>query len=200
MKRWMLISVLAAGMAGCRSDLDVQTSLWDQVKTLGDERTELKLQNERLERENEALTQQIKTLAAIDAEVRLAALSIPENIRIGRHSGLYGKTRDSRKDELVVHLEVRDAVQDAIKAPGAVRVELWRLSDPPAEARLGVWDISADELSRMWGKGLTAAYYRLTFPLDDVLANADKEFTLRVEFTDYLTGRELTDQRVITRQ
>lgn len=199
MKRWMLIAVLAAGMAGCRSDLDVQASLWEQIKTLSDERTELKLQNERLERENAALTQQVKTLAAIDADARLAGLSVPESVRIGRLTGFYEKTNNSPPDELVVYVEVRDAMQDMVKAPGAVHVELWRLSAPPAEARLGVWDVSADELSRMWGRGLTTAYYRLTFPLDSVLADGDKEFTLRVQFTDYLTGRVLTDQCVITR-
>ena len=199
MKRWMLIAALAAGMAGSRSHLDVQASLWEQIKTLSDERTELKLPNERLERENAALTQQVKTLAAIDADVRLAALSVPESVRIGRLTGFYEKTNNSPPDELVVYVEVRDAMQDTVKAPGAVRVELWRLSAPPAEARLGVWDVSASDLSRMWGRGLTTAYYRLTFPLDSVLADGDKEFTLRVQFTDYLTGRILTDQRVITR-
>lgn len=199
MKRWMLIAVLAAGMAGCRSDLDVQTSLWDQIKTLSEEKTELTLQNERLEQENETLTQQVQTLATIDADVRLAALSVPESIRIGRHTGFYDKTNNGTPDELVVYIEVRDAMQDTIKAPGQVRAELWRLSAPPAEARLGAWDISAADLSRTWGRGLTTAYYRLAFPLDGVLADGEKEFTLRVQFTDYQTGRVLTDQRVITR-
>ncbi len=196
MKRWMFILAMVGGMAGCRSD--VQTSLWEQIKTLSEEKTELSLEVERLQRENITLAEQISTLTALDKDVRKINLSVPEKIRIGRHSGLYNKTQGQAPDSLVVYVEPMDAAQDTVKAAGSVQVELWNLAAAPEKAKLAVWEVGADELNTLWGRGLLGAYYRLTFPLQGVLKGDEKELTLTVRFTDYLTGKILTDQKVIT--
>jgi hypothetical protein len=197
MKRWMLIGVLTIGAMGCRNEL--QTSLWQQVKTLSDEKTELTLQVEQLRQENTQLTEQVDTLTAIDTQTRASALAVPQTIRIGRHTGFYDKAKSGTPDTLVVYLEPLDAMQDVIKAAGSVEVELWNLGAQSSHPNLGNWQIKADELKGLWGRGLTGAYYRLTFPLDSLLKGEEKELTVRVRFTDYLTGKTLTDQRVITR-
>lgn len=190
---WIITLLLAA--AGCRNE--VQTSLWQQIKSLSEEKTELSLEVQRLERENAKLTDQVKTLAAMDRDERLDVLAVPESVRIGRHSGLYDKSGppDGTPDTLVVYLEPIDAEQDVIKAPGRVRVELWNLAaDADRQARLKQWDVTPGELRSLWGRGLLGAYYRLQLPLDGILTGDEKELTVRVRFTDYLTGRVLTDQ------
>jgi len=187
--------MLLLAAAGCRNE--VQTSLWQQIKSLSEEKTELSLEVQRLERENAKLTDQVKTLAAMDRDERLDVLAGPESVRIGRHSGLYDKSGapDGTPDTLVVYLEPIDADQDVIKAPGRVRVELWNLAaDADRQARLKRWDIPPEELRSLWGRGLLGAYYRLQLPLDGILTSNEKELTVRIRFTDYLTGRVLTDQ------
>jgi len=195
MKRWVFIVALAGGLAGCGNE--VQTSLWRQIKTLSEEKTDLTLEVERLRRENETLAQQVSTLAMIDKDVRKAGLSAPEQVRIGRHSGLYNKTQGQTPDSLVVYVEPMDAAQDTIKAAGRMQVELWNLAAVPEQAKLAVWQVEADDLKTLWGRGLLGAYYRLTFPLEGALKGDEKELTLTVRFTDYLSGKILTDQKVL---
>jgi hypothetical protein len=198
MKRWVLIVALAGALAGCGNE--VQTSLWQQIKTLSEEKTDLTLEVERLRREDETLAQQVSTLAMIDKDVRRAGLSAPEQVRIGRHSGLYNKTEGQTPDRLVVYVEPMDAAQDTIKAAGRVQVELWNLAAAPEEAKLAVWQVEADDLKTLWGRGLLGAYYRLMFPLEGILKGDEKDLTLTVRFTDYLTGKILTDQKVLMAQ
>jgi len=198
MKRWVLIVALAGGLAGCGNE--VQTSLWQQIKTLSEEKTDLTLEVERLRRENETLAQQVSTLAMIDKDVRKAGLSAPEQVRIGRHSGLYNKIEGQTPDSLVVYVEPMDAAQDTIKAAGRVQVELWNLAAVPERAKLAVWQVEADDLKTLWGRGLLGAYYRLMFPLEGILKGDEKDLTLTVRFTDYLSGKILTDQKVLMAQ
>lgn len=196
MKRWMLTAALLAWAAGCSSD--VQTSLWEQNKALSEQKTELTLEVERLRQENETLSGQVKTLTAVNKETRTAALVVPEMLVIGRHTGLYDKGTSGKPDSLVVYVEPRDAKQDTIKAAGNMQVELWNLAAAPEQAKLAAWEIGPEELKGLWGRGLLGAYYRLTFPLEGVLKGNEKDLTVKVEFTDYLTGKILTGQKVIT--
>ncbi len=195
MKRWLFIAAILAGAAGCSTD--VQTSLWEQNKALSKEKTALSLEVERLERENTTLSKQVETLTAITKEARTEALVVPETLVIGRHTGLYDKSNRGTADSLVVYVEPRDAKQDTIKAAGGVKVELWNLNAAPEQARLATWEVGPEELKGLWGRGLLGAYYRLTFPLEGVLKGNETELTVKVEFTDYLAGKTLTEQRVI---
>ena len=195
-QRWLFV-ILIAGAAGCRNE--TQTAQWEQIGSLRDERTELSLRVQRLEDENAALDERVKTLTGLDSAARLAGLVVPECIHIGRHSGIYDKTDDGTPDNLVVYLEPVDATQDVIKAAGAVQVELWDLAAVPEQAKRATWNIEAEALKTLWGRGLTGAYYRLIFPLDDLVHDDTRQWTLTVRFTDYLTGKVLTAQQVISR-
>lgn len=191
------MAAMMAMATGCRNQ--DHTSLWQQIRSLSEENSKLTVQVEQLKRDNVTLTEQVETLAAIEPDVRIAAMTVPESIRIARHTGFYDKTSDGKPDSLIVHLEPFDANQDAVKAAGRVEVELWNLAASSEQARLGLWQVNADELKGLWGRGLTGSYYRLTFPLEDILKGDEKELTVRVRFTDYVTGRILTDQRVVKR-
>lgn len=197
MKRWILIAAMMGALAGCQTSVD--ESLWSQIETLSEKKTELSLQVERLQQENETLTEQVQTLSAIDKDTRLAWLPAVQQIRIGRYSGLYNKEdQQQAPDSLIVYVEPIDAAQDTVKAAGSVQVELWNLTAVPEKAKLATWEVGAEELKSLWGRGLLGAYYRLTFPVQEVLKGDEKELTLAVRFTDYLNGKTLTAQKVIT--
>jgi len=194
MERWLWILAMVFAAAGCQRD--VETSLWQQNKQLSEEKTELKLAVERLQKENDALAEQVKTLAALDRDVRWAGLVVPVQIRLGRYTGFYEKAKDG-KDALMVYLTPLDATQDAIKAAGSVQIELWDLSAEPAAAKLGTWHISAEDLKTRWARSILDSYYRIECPLDSAPVDTSKQLTLTVKFTDYLTGKTLNDQRNI---
>ncbi len=173
-----------------------ERSLFDQVKLLAEEKTELKLQVEKLQDENEELTKRVKMLTALGPDVRLEVLGRLESIEISGRSGLYDKDKDGTKETLVVYVRTIDDAGDAIKAVGSVEVQLWDL-EAEDNARLAQWRIKPEELKRLWSSTVMTSYFRLTFDVSELLRDNEKELTVKVTFTDYITGNILRKQKVI---
>ena len=192
----LVIAALAicALVLGC--DRGTEKNLFSQVKLLAEEKTELKLQVEKLQGENEELTKRVKTLSALGPEVRLEVLGRLESIGISTRSGLYDKDKDGTKETLIVYVRTIDDAGDAIKAVGSVEVQLWDL-EAQDNARLARWRIKPEELKRLWSSTVMTSYFRLTFDVSELLRDNEKELTVKVTFTDYITGNILRKQRVI---
>lgn len=171
-------------------------SLFSQIKLLAEEKTELKLQVEKLQGANEELTKRVETLSALGPEVRLEVLGRLESIGISSRTGLYDRDKDGTKETLVVYVRTIDDAGDAIKAVGSVEVQLWDL-EAEDNARLAQWRIKPEELKRLWSSTVMTSYFRLTFDVSELLADNEKELTVKVTFTDYITGNILRKQRVI---
>jgi hypothetical protein len=62
---------------------------------------------------------------------------------------------------------------------------------------LGQWKVEPDELKKLWFETLVSIYYRLTFDAVDIVDNLKEPPTVKVTFTDYLTGKVFTEQKVI---
>jgi hypothetical protein len=160
----------------------------------------LKRENEELKAENKQLKEHLETLAGIDKQVRIEALSTVSSIELANRCGIYEKAKDSNeagKKTLIVYLKTIDDIGDVVKAAGAVKIELWNLNAKPAEALLGSWQVEPMELKKKWSGSLLTSYYKLPFDVSSVLSKKEKELTLKVEFTDYLTGNVFKEQRVI---
>ena len=170
---------------------------WDDLKALQTEKTQMAMQMETLEAENARLRQQAETLAALDKPLRLEALDTLSKIRIGRYTGLYDKNGDKAPDVLAVYVEPLDTAQDYIKAAGTCTVAVWDLNAEGPQACLAKWTLSPAELHTHWGGTVFMAYYRLEFPVAGWLNGRHEELTIKVDFTDYLTGKVFSDQRVI---
>jgi hypothetical protein len=192
----LVVAALAvcALVLGC--DRGTNKNLFDQVKLLAEEKTELKLQVEKLQGENEELTKRAETLSALGPDVRLEVLGRLESIEISGRSGLYDKDKDGSKESLVVYVRTIDDAGDAIKAVGSAEVQLWDL-EAQDNARLAQWRIEPEELKRLWSSTVMTSYYRLTFDVSELLADNEKELTVKVTFTDYITGNILRKQKVI---
>ena len=180
---------------GC--DSGDSNSLWDQIKQLGREKSELKVRSERLEAENEVLTNQVQRLSALGPEVRVEALSGLSMIKISKRSGVFDKDKDGRKEKLIVYVRPIDETGDVIKAAGAVDVQLWDLNASSGEALIGQWTVEPEALKTLWSGTVMTNYYRLTFDVKNLLVGETEELTVKVQFTDYVTGKIFREQKVI---
>jgi hypothetical protein len=62
---------------------------------------------------------------------------------------------------------------------------------------LGQWKVETDELKKVWFKTLVTINYRLTFDVADIVETLEEPLTVKVTFTDYLTGKVFNEQKVI---
>jgi len=190
------ISIFMALVAGCASPEQNETTSV-QIEQLTQEKTELQKQIEQSEKENEQLRRQVQVLSGLPENLKLENLNQLKNIKIGRYTGFFDKDDDGRKEKLIVYIQPTDEQGDALKATGTAEVQLWDLDKTNEQAMLGQWKVEADELKKLWFETLLSIYYRLTFDISDAVVNTEKPLTVKVTFTDYLTGKVFKEQKVI---
>lgn len=190
----MLALTAAVWTAGC-SVSPSQTALWQQVRELQAAKNHLENKVERLEEENRRTLEQCGTLSSLNSTLRLSTLDRLMEIRLAQGTTLTDENRDGKVETLRVHLEPVDQAGDAVKAPGEIHVSLWHLDVSAQEHLLGAWTVSAEELKTKWGRSLMGAYYRLMWNVEAILPEKACELTVKVEFTDYLTGKVLRTQK-----
>ncbi len=170
--------------------------------------------NIQLRRQNEELTSQIFTLEArhkqdqatikalegsmptvpvLPAE-RMNELFTVADLQLGRLTGwadLDPKTEGD--DGLKIYVVPVDAAGDELKAAGSFKIEVFDLS--AKDTRVGDWEFSVDRARACWnGSGLLYEYV-LPCPFKGEIPDA--ELTIKITFTDTLTQRVLTKQKVI---
>jgi len=183
-------------ITGCSNPKEKEL-LSAQIKQLTQEKTQLQEQLEQFDSENKGLKDQIQALSGLPENVRLENLNRLEKIKIGRYTGFFDKDDDGKKEKLIVYIHPTDEQGNALKAAGTVEVQLWDLNKSNDQAMLGQWKIQPDELKKLWFETLVSIYYRLTFDVTDVVENLEEPLTVKVTFTDYLTGKVFNEQKAI---
>ena len=161
-----------------------------------DELEVLRGANEQLSAELEESREQIQVLSGLEAEVRLENVYDLQGVKLTRFTNLYDKDNDSKKEKLIVYLKPEDEEGDAVKASGAVDVELWDLARGEGKALVGKWHVDAQSLRQQWLTTMVAANYRLLFDVGGMV-EGDEELVVKVVFTDYLSGKVFREQMVI---
>ena len=198
MRKVFLTAVMALLFAaGCNSES--KKTMFNQIEANQEESVTLKLEVERLQKANEELTGQVESLTSIGREVRLGVLERITGIEIASRSGFFDKDKDGTKESLVVYVRTIDDAGDAVKAAGGMDVELWDL-EAESNARLAEWKVGPEELKMKWASTVMTNYFRLRFDVIELLKDADaEELTVKVTFTDYISGKVLRKQAVIKR-
>jgi hypothetical protein len=168
-----------------------------QIEQLTQEKTQLQKQFEKSEIENKQLKQQIQVLSGLPKEVKLENLNQLKSVKIGRYTGFFDKDKDGKKEKLIVYIQPVDEQGDTIKAVGVVDVQLWDLNKTDGEALLSQWKVEPDELKKLWFATMLTTNYRLTFEVADIIESIEEPLTVKVIFTDYMTGKVFKEQKVI---
>lgn len=188
----VIVSAALVSLAcGCASQ-SAYDQLHEQFLASQTQVEKLTADNNALISDAAAAKRQIATLQAL-GEKRLDRLYHVERLEIHRHSGGVDLDGKAGSDAVRVHLCPIDQHGSVIKAAGSVRVQLFDLA-ADGEKLVGAQAWEVDELAKAW-HDLAISNYSLTCKwLSDAPAN--DEITVRVEFTEYITGRTLTAQRL----
>ena len=192
---FLFIAASIISLCGCQAGTDQK--LWDQIRSLGKEKTELKRTIASLQEENKDILKQNKKLADLGPDVRLEAFPQTQKIKLRSRTGLFDKDKDGIKETLAVYVQPFDAAGDTLKAAGAVEVQLWDLNRPNGRAMLKQWQVDHKQLQQLWVSTMMTNYYRLKFDVGSMLTGDEEGLTVKIVFTDYITGQVFREQTVI---
>ena len=185
----------AALLGGCGIGSARKRPLELKVEALQREKAELAGKVEQCQVENERLRQQVKTLDALPKDGRENFYKLT-SVRIARFTGFYDTDKDGRREKFLVYIQPIDANGDIVKVAGSVHVQLWNLDNPGGQALVGEWQIQPEQLRKLWVAALVSDY-RLPFDVSLTPELLAQPLTVKIAFTDYLTGEIFRDQTVI---
>jgi hypothetical protein len=191
----LLLAIPAILLAGCGIGSERKHPLELKVEALQREKAELARNVEQCQVENEQLQEQVKAMTALPKDSRENPYKLI-SVQFARFTGFYDEDGDGRREKLLVYLQPIDDSGDIVKAAGTVHVQLWNLEDPNGQALLGQWQVTPAELRKLWISALVSDY-RIPFDVSLTPELLARPLTVKVAFTDYLTGEIFRDQRVI---
>jgi outer membrane murein-binding lipoprotein Lpp len=195
----IFLTALVCGLlvvAGCSDYSSQYDAVSSKLAAKEKENATLQQTVDTLTKENSQCQQQVRTLQGLTAEQKTESIPTVSDVTIAKRTGIYNAETADRETRLVIYFRPIDETGDAIKASGAVHIELWDLDLEPAKAVLVMWNISAGELKKTWSGSLLADFYRLAFTVPEDYATR-KNLTLKLTFTDYFTGKTFSGQMAV---
>ncbi|MBN2455440.1 MAG: hypothetical protein JXB29_02715 [Sedimentisphaerales bacterium] len=196
LQRCVIAGCIAVVAGGC-NNAGSRSSLLEELDKTRLEKTELEHQVKKCKARTGQMKKQFQVLSQLNRPIRLDGLYDLQAVRIHRYTNLYDKDKDGKKESLIVYIQPIDEQGDIVKAGGAVDVELWDLSRKAEQAMLGQWHIKPDELKKLWFATLITINYRLTFDIGEIIEETNEPLTVKVTFTDYLSGKVFKEQKII---
>ncbi len=195
---WLVSAALAAVLAagGCVDPRDAEIAkLRSAEKMLLAENKGLGERNARLQTDQDRLTRENATLLGLGPK-RLEYLFRVDKIDIGGYSaGVNLSGKGEGHDAVRIYLVPLDKDGNAIKAAGAVRIQVFDLAAGP-EFLVCSCDFPVETIGKYWLGQFLSYYYK--FECKFAAPPQHPNLTVRVTFTDYLTGREFETQKVFT--
>lgn len=185
-------------VVGCKDTaIPRKSAVSRQVDELRGQKAELESRLEQSHKENEGLKKQMEALAGLPGDKKAEAVYSLKALKIGRYTNLYDEDKNGTKETLIVYVQPIDETGDVIKAAGAIDVQLWNLNKPSTEALVSQWSVAPNELRKLWFDSIAMTGYRLTYDTGELAGKTDNPLTVKVTFTDYLSGKVFTEQKSI---
>lgn len=196
------VAVLAGlNLTGCGKPNPANINLRKENQQLRDKLAEV-------ERREQAHVAQISTLESRGSSTttapsltsaQLGKLFTVHGIQFGRLTGAGDLDPKTPGDEgLKVYVVPTDGQSQPLKAAGSFVVEAFDLSKGD-NARVGRWEFPLEQAGKNWFGQAMLYTYILPAPWQGQPPQA-AELTLRVAFTDALTGRTFSEQKVVRLQ
>jgi outer membrane murein-binding lipoprotein Lpp len=188
--------VCACLLCGCGSPSKANITLRKQMQSMEDQIAELKRQHEADRAQIRGLQQDRPSVASLPQE-RLDQLFTVHGLSLGRVTG--GADLDPSKpgDEgIKVQVVPTDDAGDPIKAAGSLVIDAFDLSNTRGDTHVGHWEFDVTQARQNWNGFRFIYSYVLTLPWQQA-PPAHPELTVKVTFTDALTGRTFDVQRVV---
>jgi len=189
-------------VAGCESagSRSILLELEEERNTLRREKRDLARQFEKSKIENKDLKKRKEVLDNLPPGVKRENLYRLQKIKITKYTDFYDKDKDGKKEKLIVYIQPIDEDGDIIKAVGAVDVRLQDPNKNDDQEPVAQWRVEPNRLKELWFAGFTSTSYKLTFDVADKISELESVsggLTVKVTFTDYLTGKVLNEEKLI---
>lgn len=192
----ILVVLVVLIITGCENS-NSKSPFIDEINALKQEKTQLREQIEESQKEVEQLKEQVQVLSGLPGEKKAENLYNVQKIKVTRYTNLYDRDEDGRYEKLIVYLQPIDEEGDVVKATGSVDVQLWDLNKEADKALLGEWHVGAEELKKLWFSTIVTTNYRMTYDVSEIISEYKEALTVKVTFTDYVTGKVFKEQREI---
>jgi hypothetical protein len=189
------ILILALSAVGCTTPNAANIQLRKDNQALRDQVSSLQRQHAADAADIQSLQSHATTVPVLP-QGRLESLFTVHGLKLGRLTG--GADLDPAKagdDGLKVYITPTDDAGDQIKAAGSFTVEAYDLNEKD-HPLVGTWSFPLQQASKNWyGQALLYCYV-LTCPWQHG-PPAHPDLTLKITFTDALTQRQFTIQKVV---
>ncbi len=183
----VLVMLFAAGCVPQQQTEELET----QLRNCRRENAKLKTNIQDAQMELLARQKQIQTLQGL-GEKRLELLFHVTGVKLGKYTAGVDLDEKPGQDGIRVYLTPIDRDGHAIKAAGAVKIQLFDLA--AKKNLVAACDFPVDKIAERWSAGFMTYHYR--FDCRWKTPPKHSEITIRVEFIDYLTGKTFTAQKV----
>lgn len=196
----LLAGLLMIGSLGCNAfgSSKEMRLLREQVAAQKQQNAALEERIIALQRTLDEQKQQITTLQTLGAD-RLAMLVAPVRLELERTTGGYDEDGRPGDDGVVAYVRPIDDDGDVVKVAGVLVMDVFDLTG--VEPRLVAHaELDAANTRKAWHGRLWTQHFTIQcpWPPPGNEPPPTRELTVRVLFTDLLTGRTLTAQRAVT--
>jgi hypothetical protein len=194
--RFACVVILAALTGGCVKPSGANIELRKQNQELRDKLAAAEKAREGDAQTIRALEGRVGTVPTLPKE-RLDRLFTVHGLSLGRLTG--GLDEDPHKpgDEgIKVYAAPTDDQGEPLKAAGSFTIEAFDLANAQSPL-LGKWTFDTAAARAAWNGAMFSYQYILKCPWPQTGPPAHEELTLKVTFTDELTGRQFDTQKVI---
>lgn len=176
-------------LSGCASPSAANNMLRRKNQDLQDQIVQLNRQQAADRASILALEHKAGTQPAIN-QTKIDQLFTTHGIRLGKLTGT-----DPAGDGFQVQATPFDDQGQKLKAAGSFVIDAFDLADQ-SHPQLGHWTFDVKQARDAWLGDLFMYCYILKCPLQRLPTHS--QITVRLAFTDALTGRQFTDQKVVT--